>query len=245
MKIAAMSEKMMTTPTLPQPALTIEERVSQAANALLDGKNQLKVLEAGCGSASHIRFHAPAHVVGIDISKEQLDKNAAVQEKILGDLQTYPLPQDEFDAAVCWMVMEHLDNPRDAMLNMVRSVKPGGLLVLGFPNLLSLKGLVTKVTPLSFHRLFYILMGYKSRPFPTYLRAAIIPARLMRFAQNHGCSIAFCRLEEGNQTRKVRKRFWLVNVALSAVDSVVRVVTLGRLQLLFDNCYLIVQKDAK
>ena len=67
------------------------------------GGNYIKVVEAGCGSPSQMRFTAAIHAVGIDMSADELEKNTAVQEKILGDTQEYPLPEGEFDVIVCQM----------------------------------------------------------------------------------------------------------------------------------------------
>jgi ubiquinone/menaquinone biosynthesis C-methylase UbiE len=136
-------------------ASLLQAPVSEAANALLAGRDHIRLLEAGCGSASQIRFNAAVHVVGIDIAPEELEKNRAVQEKILGDIQDYPLPEAEFDVVVCWMVLEHLPRPRQALVNMFRAAKPGGIVILGFPNLASIKGLVTKFTPFWFHNVLY------------------------------------------------------------------------------------------
>ena len=201
--------------SLSAPEPGIEEVTSQRANALLRGKSTIKVLEAGCGSASHIGFEAAVHAVGIDISREQLDRNATIQESIQGDLQTYPLPKNEFDVVVCWTVLEHLSRPDDALLNMFRSVRPGGLVILGFPNLVSIKGVVTKFTPLWFHTLFYRLQHYKSSPFPTYFRMAIMPHRIMRLAEKNGFSVELCRIVEGRVTQKFRARYRVVNLAFS------------------------------
>lgn len=221
----------------------LEEAVSEMANSLLDGKSHVKLLEAGCGSASHVRFEADVHAVGIDISMQQLEQNFGVREKILGDIQEYPLPKGEFDVVVCWMVLEHLPRPKDAMLNLFGSVKPRGLLILGFPNLLSFKGIVTKVTPYWFHRLFYQFMKYKFRPFPTYLRVAILPKKVMRLAEDNGFSVAFCKLVEGGVVQKVRSRFWLMDVAFRVLDSVVQVICFGKSQsLLLDKCAMILRK---
>src|SRR5579862_6866063 len=98
--------------------IDLKETVSDVAGGLLKGRDRLKVLEAGCGSSSHVRLPGTVHAVGIDISAEQLAKNTAVQEKILGDIQQYRLPRGEFDVTVCWMVLEHLSNPGDALLNL-------------------------------------------------------------------------------------------------------------------------------
>ena len=221
----------------------VREEVSEVANSLLDGKSHIKLLEAGCGSATHVRFKPMVHAVGIDISKEQLDRNTVIQEKILGDIQEYPLPKEEYDVAVCWMVLEHLSRPRAALYNLFHSIKPQGLLILGIPNLLSFKGVVTKFTPYWFHRFFYHLMKYKSRPFPTYLRLAILPKKIVRFATDNGFSVAYFKLLEGNQSVIVKKRFWFINMAFSVVDSLIRFLSFGKIpSLLLDNCFIVLRK---
>jgi len=221
----------------------IRDIVSVKANSLLAGHTQVQVLEAGCGSSTHVRLKGVARTVGIDICKEQLDANDVVQEKLHGDIQDYPLPKEQFDVAICWMVLEHLPRPNDALLNMFASLKPKGILILGFPNLFSIKGLVTKFTPFWFHEGFYKFMKYTSRHFPTYLRTAILPARLTRFAQNNGFTVEFCKLEQGTVTKRFRNRFKVADVTFATVDFLCRVITLGKAQsLLLDNCFVILQK---
>lgn len=220
-----------------------EQPVSEMANSFLNGKSHVRLLEAGCGSASHVRLNAEVDAVGIDISQEQLEVNTAVREKILGDIQDFPLPQKEFDVVVCWMVLEHLPRPNDALLNMFGAVKPSGLVILGFPNLLSFKGLVTKITPFWFHNLFYKFMKYQSRHFPTYLRVAILPDRISRFAEAHGFSVAFCKVVEGRVPKRFRSRFWLVDVAFRAMNLAAQILSLGRWQsFLHDECAMILRR---
>jgi len=224
----------------------IRRAICDRVNSLLVGGRRIKVLEAGCGSASHVTFMADVYAVGIDISKEQLEKNAVVQEKIIGDIQECPLPKEEFDAVVCWMVLEHLSRPKDALLNLFGSIKPRGLLILAIPNLLSFKGVVTKMTPFWFHELFYRFMRYKSHPFPTYLRVAIVPKRLTRFAEENGFSVVFCRLLEGDVAKRLRSRFWIVETVFSVLNSFTRVISLGKSQsLLLDNCFMILRKGGE
>ncbi len=219
------------------------DAVYETANYFLTGKNNIKVLDAGCGSVSHVRFNCAAHTVGIDISKDQLEHNPIVQEKILGDLQTFSLPKEEFDVVVCWFVVEHLSRPENALLNMFRSLKPGGLLILTFPNLLSFKGIVTKCTPFWFHLLFYRLMKYTSRPFPTYLRLAILPSRVKRLAENHGLSAVFYKLVESDMSKRVRRWSWLADLAFKIVDSVIQIMSLGTLRSLsLDTCVMLLRK---
>jgi SAM-dependent methyltransferase len=226
-------------------ASLLQQPVCEAANALLVGKDRIKVLEAGCGSARQINFNAETFVVGLDISAEELEKNRAVQEKLHGDIQEYPLPEEEFDVIVCWMVLEHLPRPKDALANMFRATKSGGIIIIGIPNLASIKGLVTRFTPFWFHILFYRFMHYSSVHFPTYLRAAILPDRLIRCAQANGRSSAFCKLAEGGVAKKLRSRFWFASIALSLLNSTARVVSFGTWQsALLDECAIILKKNA-
>jgi|SRR5262252_1389540 len=224
----------------------IRDLVSDKANSLLAGKTQVAVLEAGCGSSTHVKLSGVTRVVGIDISKDQLERNNVLHEKIQGDIQVYPLPKGEFDVVVCWMVLEHLSAPNDALVNMFSSLKQGGLAIFGFPNLRSIKGLVTKFTPYWFHEGYYRFMNYKSHPFPTYLRTAILPKRLIRFAGQHGFTLEFCQLEEGTVAKRFRNRFKIADIAFAGVDTLTRLLTLGKTEsLLLDNCFLILKKQAQ
>jgi ubiquinone/menaquinone biosynthesis C-methylase UbiE len=226
-------------------ASLLQQPVCEAVDTLLVGKDRIKVLEAGCGSARQIHFNAETFVVGIDISAEELEKNRDVQEKLHGDIQEYPLPKEEFDVVVCWMVLEHLSRPKDALKNMFRTTKPGGIVILGIPNLGSIKGMVTKFTPFWFHKAFYRYMRYTSRHFPTYLRADILPNRLIRFAERNGFSVAFCRLVEGNVPKKLRNRSRIVDLAFLAVDAALRIVSLGMWQTsLLDECAIVLKRSS-
>src|SRR5215469_10920312 len=80
----------------------------------LDGR-AVRLLEAGCGSASHIHFGSDIWITGIDISQKQLDRHLSLNEKILGDIQRYDLAPRSFDAIICWDVLEHLQQPNLAL----------------------------------------------------------------------------------------------------------------------------------
>jgi SAM-dependent methyltransferase len=227
-------------------AKELESVISKLANNTLKGRTNLKLLEAGCGSTSYFHFANIVRSVGIDTSKEELDQNTFVKEKILGDIQVYPLAREEFDIVVCWDVLEHLSRPRDALLNLFNTIKPGGVLILGFPNLLSFKGLMTKITPFSFHKLFYYWMNYKSPPLPTYLRMAILPRRIIKFARVHTFVVILNKLREGGVTKRFKERSGLIRVFLAAINTVFRVASFGKCESLYlDNCTLVLRKQPK
>jgi SAM-dependent methyltransferase len=153
-----------------------------------------RVIDVGCGFESPLDFPSSVHVVGLDVSAEALERNMNVDEKLVGDVQTYPLPAESFDAAVCWDMLEHLADPFAALRNIERAVRPGGALIVGIPNLWSMKGLATRITPFGFHVWVYRhVFGYEragepgNAPFRTYLR--ITPAALLRWSSTHGLDL--------------------------------------------------------
>jgi SAM-dependent methyltransferase len=211
---------------------------------------RIRALEAGCGSLSHVNLGHESHIVGIDISQEQLDKNTSVDEKILGDIETYPLPDSEFHVIVCWEVFEHLPRPKRALANMVRALKPGGLLVLAFPNVRSLKGLVTRYTPHRFHVWYYrYVLGHKLAgtegrgPYPTFMRPSIAPDRIRRLAASHGLTVAFLAMVEGQQQRTLRARVRVVGPVWSFLKFTLHVLSLGTITAELTDCVMVLKKQ--
>lgn len=213
-----------------------EQTAVVALQAALDGllrrRSELQVLEAGCGSASHVRVPSGAHVVGIDISPEQLAANDTVQERILGDIQSYPLPQRRFDLIVCWDVLEHLERPLDALERFADAAHEGGLILIKVPNVLSLKGVATKYTPHAVHRWVYrrTMPFVEGDPFPTFLRLAMSPRSLESFARRRGLDVAYKAFWEAWLQHELRKRFHVPAPLWRAACRLVSVATLGRIE---------------
>src|SRR3990172_9070263 len=131
-------------------------RKAQAVvDRLLRGQERIAALEAGCGSASHLRLPLGAIITGIDISEKQLARNTLLHKKICADLETHEWAEGCFDLVICWDVLEHLPRPVLALRNVFVAAAPGGIVVLALPNLYSLKGMVTKFMPYAFHVWFY------------------------------------------------------------------------------------------
>jgi SAM-dependent methyltransferase len=162
----------------------------------LESKKRIEILEAGCGSLQKITFEKEVYITGFDISQKQLDRNIYLNKKILGDLQKFDFERDKFDLIICWDVLEHLPKPKLALDNMSKALKPGGLMVLKLPNLMSFKGLFTRFSPHSIHVLYYKLV-YKqpnagkddTGPFKTFLKFAVAPNSLKRYAKSRGLKV--------------------------------------------------------
>ena len=201
----------------------------------LAGYRTIRVLEAGCGSASHLQLDDRMVMTGFDISQKQLDRHPHLAVRIRGDLQSHPLPSRAFDLVVCWDVLEHLPHPSAAVDNLADSVAPGGHLVLKVPNALSPKALVTKLTPYRFHVWFYRrLMGHDRAgqddvgPFPTCMSMAMRPAALRRRGRRSGLEVVFEGFGEAPAQVRLRRRWAPLAWAWALLRGLLRVASRGR-----------------
>jgi SAM-dependent methyltransferase len=212
-----------------------QQELQATIDQLLAGRESIRVLDAGCGSAAHVRFPESARMVGIDLSQRQLDRNKSIDEGILGDIQTYPLPADSFDAIVCWDVLEHLEDPDAALRRFFVAVKPAGIVVLACPNPRSLKGLVTRFTPHRFHLWFYRQVRKSKRagtedygPFPTVMSPRIAPGAITRLAVSSGLTVEFAVTFVGFKSgRRGFTSRRAVELALQATAAGLRLFTFG------------------
>lgn len=215
------------------------------------GSGTWRVLEAGCGSISHIPIPDDATVIGIDVSDRQLQRNARLNESILGDIQTFPIPGESFDLIVCWDVLEHLPDPRKALLNLFQALRPGGIILLAFPNLFSLKGLVTKFTPFIVHLWFYrYIIGDKRErqeldQFPTYLKLAATRGHITRLAVENGLEVSYDLPYEGPVQQHLRSRSKFANLGFAALESVFKVLTLGRWNPNLSDCLMLLRRPER
>ena len=101
-----------------------------------------RVLELGCGMGHLLSWLTPKYgVFGCDINPWALTQ--ALQNVpggnflLLSGDQPYAFPAEAFDIVIAKHVVEHLHYPQEAISEMSRVLKPGGLLVLVTPNLRS------------------------------------------------------------------------------------------------------------
>lgn len=200
----------------------------------LDLPEEVKLLEAGCGSFSYISIDRKTHIVGMDISDEQLDKNDKLDVKINADIQTYEFNNDDYDIIICWDVLEHLENPKMAMENFVKASKKGGIIIIAVPNMQSLKGLVTKFTPHWFHVFFYKHILNKpnagepgNAPFPAFLKYEMSPSYLQKFAKGHQLEIAFMETYDA-LPRMIREQRRYLLFIYRSLAFLLKILTLGK-----------------
>jgi SAM-dependent methyltransferase len=226
------------------------DRVQQAINSVLASNRSPVVLEAGCGSLSHIVFPQDARIVGIDIDLAQLDRNKGLHERIHGDIQSYEFAAERFDAIVCWDVLEHLRRPEHALERFNRALRDGGIIILSAPNPLSSKGIVTKLTPQWFHVWFYRNVRrwkeagiHGNPPFPTYLKWSMTPAGIERFARRNGLTVLHASVFGYGDSRDViGRKSKSVDAIMKIVNLFFRVVSLGTFKPELSQYYFVLQK---
>jgi SAM-dependent methyltransferase len=193
------------------------------------------VVEVGCGARSHLEYPSETRLMGLDMSPTQLQRNTAVRWRVLGDAERLALASGCADVAVSWDVLEHLAHPARALAELARVVRPGGLIVIGLPNVLSLKGVITRLTPWWVHVWVYRhVLGDAtagtdaSDQFPTTMRLGLRAAGLRRFAAASGLDVLVLETYEGPVPLHFRRRHRIGGLALSAVGAVSRALSAGR-----------------
>jgi 2-polyprenyl-3-methyl-5-hydroxy-6-metoxy-1,4-benzoquinol methylase len=176
-----------------------------------------------------------ARVVGVDLLRSQLQRNTSTPHLAQGDVTALPVASASSDVVVCWDVLEHLPAPDRALAEIARVLRPGGVAVLALPNILSLKGLVTRFTPWWFHVWVYRrVLGDASAgteafdQFPTAFRFALRPAGLRRLAHAHGLHVESLGLYEGPVPQHLRRRHKAADIVLGAAGRLTRLASAGR-----------------
>lgn len=202
----------------------------------LDGCVAPLVCEAGCGSATHLHLPGDARILGIDLSRRQLARYQGATIRTVGDVQSLPVRRGSCDLAVCWEVLEHVPDPAAALHELASTLAPGGVLVVAVPNLWSIKGLVTRLTPHALHVWFYRrVLGvpdagrHDTVPFPVARTLAIAPGQLRRTATAAGLTPLYEAHYEAKKQARLRDRVGLTGRRWSFVRGLVRGLTLGRI----------------
>jgi len=106
-----------------------------------------KTLEIGCGKG--ILRNALPNWHGLDISKKALAKIPKKFTTICASAENIPLKNESFDLVVMFDIIEHSQNPKMALDEAIRVLKPRGCLVIRSPQLVwSLRRLKSLKAPI-------------------------------------------------------------------------------------------------
>jgi len=92
------------------------------------------VLDAGAGKLPYRHLAKP-----LAEEYQSLDfKPTHPELDFLGDIQRMPIENERFDTVLSFEVIEHVPDPRQALAEVYRVLKPGGKLVMSVPHLMYL-----------------------------------------------------------------------------------------------------------
>ncbi len=113
-----------------------DRRLQMILNAGGD-RLQGRVLENGCGVGMYVEHLKPysGQVIGLEYDYERARQAGESSANIInGAGETLPLPHESFDLILSHEVLEHVNNDREALEEMVRVLRLGGRIVLFCPN---------------------------------------------------------------------------------------------------------------
>ena len=156
------------------------DRIHRTAARLLEARGARgRLLDAGCGGgdlwrAVSGRFEA---CTGVDaVRYPALPEDVTF---VSADLdRSLPLDDASVDAAAAIEVIEHLENPRAFVRELVRVTRPGGWVVVTTPNQLSVLSLLCLLTKGSF-------VAFQDGDYPAH-RTALLEIDLRRIASECG-----------------------------------------------------------
>jgi len=107
-----------------------------------------KILDVACGTGRTFPCYGNRKIFGVDISKEMLEqakRDYPESHLQISDAKKLPFKSGTFSAVITARFICHTPEYREVIKEMVRVTKPGGSIILDFPNKHSLAVITTKV----------------------------------------------------------------------------------------------------
>lgn len=123
-----------------EPSYVWREGQQRRFSMILDAagkREQGSVLVDGCGVGMYLEHlgQLTETIYGLDIEFERLEKAREFAPKVVnGAGESLPFPTNSFDLVLSHEVLEHVQDDQAAINEIIRTLKPGGRLVLFCPN---------------------------------------------------------------------------------------------------------------
>jgi SAM-dependent methyltransferase len=101
------------------------------------GREQGTIFVDGCGVGAYLGRLAvyARQTVGLDVELERtIDARLVADSLVCGTGEDLPFPDDTYDLTLSHEVLEHVQDDRKVIAEIIRTLKPGGRLVLFCPN---------------------------------------------------------------------------------------------------------------
>lgn len=113
------------------------ERLYRNVRPRIEVKSGWRILDVAGGNGQFMRYLGVTEADILDISESGIEAAKRNGYKtILGDIEKrFPIPEETYDAAFCFEVLEHLHRPNKTLTEIHNVLKPDGVLYLGQPNM--------------------------------------------------------------------------------------------------------------
>jgi len=132
------------------------------------------VLDAGCGHGGIITEFRDqiGKLFGVDVAAEDVRRFTILDQGIVSDLASIPLPDSSVDVITGEFVLEHLQHPLAVFQELRRVLRSNGTMIFLTPNIRHPVMAMARITPTMFHRWWKgsVLKSHAGAQ-PTYYRA--------------------------------------------------------------------------
>ncbi|MFH1773348.1 MAG: class I SAM-dependent methyltransferase, partial [Methanobacteriota archaeon] len=116
------------------------EILDKALAEIVKDLSDLRILDVGCGDGNLTKkLEKYGNVTALDISIVRLKRSADLMSRgeiMMGDAETLPFKKHSFDLILCSSTLDHLLEPKKAVLEMKRVIKKNGYMLLIIDNYL-------------------------------------------------------------------------------------------------------------
>lgn len=133
----------------------------------LDCSRKISGLVVGCGNGNEVVFMRRTfrceHLVGVDV-EERFSPEARAEHCVArGDALALPFSSESFDFAAAFHSLEHVHDPRLAIGEIHRVLRPGGWFYMGVPNSRRLVGYIGSFDATTWQKITWNLTDWAAR----------------------------------------------------------------------------------
>jgi SAM-dependent methyltransferase len=161
----------------------------------------VRILEAGCGQRWDIDVPGVTlRITGVDLDADamqlRLEREGDLDDWIVGDLKTVPLPSGAFDVVYCSYLLEHVSGAEAVLDRLIAALRSGGRLIVRVPDGDSVYGWAAKHAPFRLHVAYKRWIEGKRdagkpghAPYPVVYDPVVSLSGLRRYAESRGLRI--------------------------------------------------------
>jgi SAM-dependent methyltransferase len=173
------------------------ELFARRITELAQSRGRIDIIEAGCGRRWNLALDGVDYrLIGIDIDEDALRARGDLDECIVADLRTVTMEPSSCDVVYCAFVLEHVEGAQAVLDRLVEALRPGGLLILRFPDRDTVWGFVARTTPFRLHVLYRRWIAREKNagkpghaPYPTVYDEVVSCAGVTGYAGAKGLEI--------------------------------------------------------